>query len=162
MRRLLRWPLCLFILFLPVLGSCADDPYLERAKRLLDQSILIDGHNDLTWAIRDDKKTPGDIVAYDLRKRTAGQTDIPRLREGRVGAQFWSVYIPGELPGGFAHTQLEQIDLARRLIARYPDTFQLTGTVADIRAAHKARRIASLLGIEGGHAIEDSLGALRA
>jgi membrane dipeptidase len=162
MRRPLRWPLFFCILLLPVLGWCADDPYLERARRLLDQSILIDGHNDLPWAIRDDKKTPGDIVAYDLRQRASGQTDIPRLREGRVGAQFWSVYVPGELASGFARTQLEQIDLARRVIARYPDTFQLTGTVAEIRAAHKAGRIASLLGIEGGHAIEDSLGALRA
>ena len=162
MRRPIRWPLFLFVLFIPILGSCADKPDLERARRLLDESILIDGHNDLPWAIRDDKKTPGDIVAYDLRKRTAGQTDIPRLKEGRVGAQFWSVYIPGELAGGFARTQLEQIDLARRVLARYPDTFQLTGTVAEIRAAHSAGRIASLLGIEGGHAIEDSLGALRA
>jgi membrane dipeptidase len=162
MRRSIRWPLFLFALLIPVLAFGADNPYLERARKLLDHTILIDGHNDLPWAIRDDKKAPGDIVAYDLRQRTTGQTDIARLREGRVGAQFWSVYIPGELPGGFARTQLEQIDLARRVIARYPETFRLTGTVAEVRAAHKAGRIASLLGIEGGHAIEDSLGALRA
>jgi membrane dipeptidase len=135
---------------------------LEHARRLLADSILFDGHNDLPWAIRTDKKTPGDIVAYDLRKRTAGQTDLPRLRQGRLSAQFWSVYIPGELPTGFAHTQLEQIDLMRRVIARYPDALQLAGTASDIRAAKKAGRIGSMLGVEGGHAIENSLGALRA
>ena len=160
MRRSIRWSLFSFVLFIPVLGSCADNPDLERAKRLLDQSILIDGHNDLPWRIRE--KAPGDLAAYDLRSRTSGHTDIPRLREGRVGAQFWSVYIPGELPSGFARTQLEQIDIARRVIARYPDTFQFAGTVAEIRAARAKGRIASLLGIEGGHAIENSLGALRA
>ena len=162
MRRLLRWTVLLFVLLTPVLGSCADDPYLERARKLLDHAILIDGHNDLPWAIRDYEKAPGDVAAYDLRGRTSGHTDIPRLREGRVGAQFWSVYIPGELPSGFARTQLEQIDIARRVIERYPDTFQFAGTVKEIRAAHAKGRIASLLGIEGGHAIENSLGALRA
>jgi membrane dipeptidase len=86
----------------------------------------------------------------------------PRLREGRLSAQFWSVYTPPEAAGNFARTQLEQIDLARRLIARYPDTFPLASTAADIRAARKAGRIGSMLGLEGGHAIEDSLGALRA
>src|SRR5262245_10082140 len=115
MRRSIRWPLFLFVLLIPVLGSCADDPYLERARRLLAHTILIDGHNDLPWAIRDYEKAPGDVAAYDLRSRTTGHTDIPRLREGRVGAQFWSVYIPGELPSGFARTQLEQIDIARRV-----------------------------------------------
>ena len=73
---------------------------------------------------------PGDVAAYDLRKPTSGQTDIPRLRAGRVGGQFWSVYVPGELQSGWARTQLEQIDIARRVIARYPDTFQLAGTAA--------------------------------
>ena len=158
----MRWILMLFVLLAPRLVPAADDAYLERARRLLDDAILIDGHNDLPWAIRTYKEAPGDLAAYDLRRRTSGQTDIPRLREGRVGAQFWSVYIPGELPSGMARTQLEQIDIARRMIARYPDTFQLTGSVAEIRAAHAAGRIASLLGIEGGHAIENSLGALHA
>ena len=87
----------------------------------------------------------------------AGQTDIPRLREGGVGAVFWSVYTPGEAAGGFAKTQLEQIDIARRLIAQYPDTFTLASTAADIRAAKAAGKIGGMLGAEGGHAIEDSL-----
>jgi membrane dipeptidase len=135
---------------------------LEHAKRLLADAILFDGHNDLPWAIRTDKKTPGDIVAYDLRKPTAGQTDLPRLRQGGVGAQFWSVYIPGELKTGFARMQLEQIDLMRRVIERYPDSLQLARTAKEIRQARKAGRIGSMLGMEGGHAIENSLGALRA
>ena len=140
------------------------DEALEHAKQVLDRAILFDGHNDLPNAIHDFKDAPGDVAAYDIRGRAPadGQTDIPRLREGRLGAQFWSVYIPPEAGQGFARLQLEQIDLARRLIARYPDTFQLAGTAADIRAAKRAGRIGSMLGIEGGHAIENSLGALRA
>jgi membrane dipeptidase len=138
----------------------ADD--LAHARAVLAKSILFDGHNDLPWAIRTDPKTPGDVVAYDLRKATAGQTDIPRLRAGGLSAQFWSVYIPGELKDHIATTQLEQIDLMRRVIARYPDVFRFAATAADIRAARKSGRIGSMLGIEGGHAIENSLGALRA
>ena len=140
------------------------DAALDHAIEVLDHAVLFDGHNDLPWAIREYKPAPGDVIAYDIRTHAPGmgQTDIPRLREGRVGAQFWSVYTPPEAEGHFARTQLEQIDIARRVIARYPDTFQLASTAADIRAARKAGRIGSMLGLEGGHAIEDSLGALRA
>jgi membrane dipeptidase len=138
------------------------DPALKHANRLLSRAILVDGHNDLPIMIRFNRKAPGDLAAYDLRERTIGQTDIPRLRAGKVGAQFWSVFIPGEGKGPFAPTQLEQIDLARRLIERYPDTLQFAGTVAEIRAAHRHGRIASLLGMEGGQGLENSLGALRA
>jgi len=143
-------------------ASPASPTDLAHARRLLADAILFDGHNDLPWAIRNDEKAHGDVAKYDLRRRTAGQTDLPRLRQGGVSAQFWSVYIPGELPGGFARTQLEQIDLMRRVIARYPDALQLAGTAREIRAAKKAGRIGSMLGMEGGHAIEGSLGALRA
>jgi membrane dipeptidase len=140
----------------------ADDDPLARARKLLQEdALLVDGHNDLPWTIRSDKKAPGDVVAYDLRGSVSGQTDLKRLREGGLWGQFWSVYTPGE-GKRLAATQLEQIELARRMIARYPEALQLTGTVAEIRAARKAGRIASMLGIEGGHAIENSLGALRA
>jgi membrane dipeptidase len=139
----------------------AKDDALEHARKLLRSAILLDGHNDLPWAVRNSRTAPMDVAAYDLRKRTAGQTDIPRLREGGISAQFWSVYVPGEAPGGFARTQLEQIDIAKRIIARYPDTFRLALTAADVRAAKRERRIASLLGMEGGHVLENSLGALR-
>ncbi len=139
------------------------DRALRRARRLLDRHPLIDGHNDLAWTIRQHAKAPGDVEAYDLRRPTPGQTDLARLRAGRVGGQFWSVYVPGDAPSeGFARLQLEQIDIARRVIARYPDHLAPALTAADITAAIRRRRIASLLGLEGGHALENSLGALRA
>ncbi len=142
--------------------AAEQDEALRRAIAVLESTILVDGHNDLPMAIRQYAKAPGDVAAYDLRKPTEGDTDIARLREGRLGAQFWSVYIPGEGRGPFARPQLEQIELARRIIARYPDTFQFATSVADVRAAKRAGRIASMLGMEGGYGIENSLGALRA
>ena len=152
------------VLFVTVCTAAraADDAALARARTLLRSAILVDGHNDLPWAVRTNKAAPGDVAAYDLRTTTSGQTDLARLKLGGVGAQFWSVYIPGETGSGFARTQLEQIDIARRIIAHYPDNLRFATTVAEVRAAHRAGRIASLLGMEGGHAIEDSLGALRA
>jgi membrane dipeptidase len=152
------------VLFVTVCTAAraADDAALARARTLLRSAILVDGHNDLPWAVRTNKAAPGDVAAYDLRTTTSGQTDLARLKLGGVGAQFWSVYIPGETGSGFARTQLEQIDIARRIIAHYPDKLRFATTVAEVRAAHRAGRIASLLGMEGGHAIEDSLGALRA
>jgi len=155
---------CAWVLALLAAIPVHADEALAHAKAVLERAILFDGHNDLPWAIREYAAAPGDVSAYDIRAHAPGegQTDIPRLREGRIGAIFWSVYTPPEAPGNFARTQLEQIDIARRLIARYPDTFQLASTAEDIRAAKRAGRIGSMLGIEGGHAIEDSLGALRA
>ncbi|MGH8204445.1 MAG: membrane dipeptidase, partial [Steroidobacteraceae bacterium] len=145
-------------------ASAQADAALDHAKELLAKAILFDGHNDLPWEIRDSSIAKGKLELYDIRGRAPGkgQTDIPRLREGGVGAVFWSVYTPPEAPGHFARTQLEQIDLARRIIERDPDTFTLASTAADIRAARAAGKIGGMLGAEGGHAIEDSLGALRA
>jgi membrane dipeptidase len=105
------------------------------------------------------------VVAYDLRARTPGHTDFARLQAGGVGGQFWSVYIPGEAEtrqAGYAKVQLEQIDIARRVIARYPDKLAFAGSADEVERAFKGGRIASLLGMEGGHALENSLGALRA
>jgi membrane dipeptidase len=138
----------------------AADPFLARALAVLARHAVLDGHNDLPWAIRE--KAAGDVAAYDLRARTKGATDLERLREGRVGAQFWSVYVPADLPGGVARTQLEQIDVARRMIARYPDRLAFATTADEVEGAMRGGKVASLLGVEGGHAIEDSLGALRA
>jgi membrane dipeptidase len=139
------------------------DPYLERAKRVLRQTPLIDGHNDLPWRIREDSVARGNVDRYDLRKRTPGHTDLDRLKQGMVGAQFWSVYTPGEYPdSGYARVQLEQIDIARRVIAKYPDRLALALTPNDIRNDFRQGKLGSLLGLEGGHAIENSLGALRA
>ena len=143
--------------------STATDQYLARAKRILSQTPLIDGHNDLPWRIREDSIARGNVDAYDLRRRTPGHTDLDRLKAGMVGAQFWSVYTPGDWrDSGYARIQLEQIDIARRFIAKYPDRLALALSAADIRREFKAGKIASLLGLEGGHAIENSLGALRA
>jgi membrane dipeptidase len=140
-----------------------EDAALARARRLLRRSPVIDGHNDLAWTIRNGAKAPGDVEAYDLRRRAPGHTDLARLREGGVGGQFWSVYVPGEAKAeGYARLQLEQIDIARRVIARYPERLQLCLTAADVTRALRRGRVASLLGMEGGHALENSLGALRA
>ncbi len=141
----------------------SDASYLARAKRILGQTPLIDGHNDLPWRIREDSIARGNVDAYDLRKRAPGHTDLDRLRKGMVGAQFWSVYVPGDWPdSGYARVQLEQIDIARHLIAKYPDRLALALSANDIRRDFKNGKIGSLLGMEGGHAIEHSLGALRA
>lgn len=136
---------------------------IEHARSLFTGSPLVDGHNDLPWAMREFAASPLDVDAYDLTKRTTGHTDLPRLRQGGVGGQFWSVYIPGEVAdSGYARMQLEQIDIARRMIARYPRDLMPALTVADLRVAHKTGRIGSMLGMEGGHVLENSLGALRA
>ncbi|HEX5576994.1 MAG TPA: dipeptidase [Gemmatimonadaceae bacterium] len=135
---------------------------LARARRILQTTPLIDGHNDLAWAIREDSVAPRDVAAYDLRKRTRGHTDLPRLAAGMVGGQFWSVYVPGDAKdSGYARIQLEQIDIARRFIAMYPERLQLALTSRDVRDAFKRKRIGSMLGLEGGHVIENSLGTLR-
>jgi membrane dipeptidase len=136
---------------------------LAHAKELLSSTPLIDGHNDLPWAIRENKAAPLSVEAYDLRKHTPHQTDIARMRAGKLGGQFWSVYIPGEArDSGYARMQLEEIDIARRVIAKYPEALVAASTAADVRAAFAAGKVGSLLGMEGGHAIENSLGALRA
>jgi membrane dipeptidase len=142
--------------------SAQDDPALARARRLLASTPLIDGHNDLVWEIRTSPTAPRDVAAYDLRSRTPGHTDLARLRSGQVGAQFWSIYVPGEIrDSGFARIQLEEFDLARRVIARCPDRLALALSAADIEREFKRGRVASLLGMEGGHVLENSLGALR-
>jgi membrane dipeptidase len=129
---------------------------------VLRATPLIDGHNDLPWAIRESTAAPRDVDAYDLRKRTPGHTDLERLRQGMLGAQFWSVYIPGEIKdSGYARVQLEQIDIARRVVAKYPDRLAWALSSGEIRSVFKGGKIGSLLGLEGGHAIENSLGALR-
>jgi membrane dipeptidase len=146
----------------PAQPATANDRALQRAQRLLRSTILVDGHNDLPYAIRESTAAPRDVVAYDLRRPTPGDTDIARLRAGGLGAQFWSVYIPGEGAGPYARQQLEQIDIARQIIERYPDTFMFARSVADVRAAKRAGKIASMLGMEGGYGLENSIGALRA
>ncbi len=145
-------------------AESAPDAALARAREILKAHPLIDGHNDLPYVIRESGKPPRDVESYDLTQRTAGDTDLPRLREGGVGGQFWSVYIPSGADTrarGFARIQLEQIDIALRMIERYPRDLALALTADAIERASAEGKIASMLGIEGGHAIENSLGALR-
>jgi len=137
-----------------------EDASLTRAKDILQSAPVVDGHNDLPWVIRE--KFGGDVEGYDISVRAQYDTDIPRLRQGMVGTQFWSVYVPSSLsPLDAMRAQLEQIDIAQRIIQLYPDDLVLATSVADIAAAQEQGRIASLLGIEGGHTIVNSLGALR-
>jgi membrane dipeptidase len=138
---------------------------------MLGRFPLIDGHNDLPWALRERARQNGaDVsqVVFDLEAPAAGlHTDLPRLAAGGIGAQFWSVYVPASLAGdgtegnGAVAAVLEQIDLARRMIARYPGSFGLALTADDVEQVFASGRVASLLGAEGGHAIAGSLGVLR-
>jgi membrane dipeptidase len=157
------------MLCLPLTAWAAED-YQHRVEQVLLQTPLIDGHNDLPWEIRERFKSDVAVVglAADTRHLPleAGQaalmTDIPRLRAGHVGAQFWSVWIPVGTPGFEAvQMTLEQIDLVKRMSAQYPADFAMAYTAADIRHIHKSHKIASLIGIEGGHQINDSLAVLR-
>jgi membrane dipeptidase len=142
-----------------------SDRFLAEARRILKQVPLIDGHNDVPWQYR--KRTSNDFSALDLAHDTAGlqpamHTDIPRLRAGCVGGQFWSVYVPTKLSGAEAvQATLEQIDVVYRMCARYPETFELALTADDVARIHRKGRIASLIGIEGGHSINNSLATLR-
>ncbi|HKT58679.1 MAG TPA: membrane dipeptidase, partial [Gemmatimonadales bacterium] len=144
-------------------SAAAPDAALAHARALLRSTPLIDGHNDLPWEIRRAKDHPFDVAAYDLRKPAPKHTDLSRLEAGQVGAQFWSIYIDGEMKdSGYARVQLEQFDIARRMIARYPDRLAAALSADDIERSFKRHRVGSLLGMEGGHAIENSLGVLRA
>jgi membrane dipeptidase len=132
------------------------------ARSLLDRFPLIDGHNDLPWALRQAGSL--DPARTDIAGPVEfTHTDLARLARGGVGAQFWSVFVPAELQGDAAvTTTLEQIDLVRQLIARYPDSLELALTAADVQRIMQSGRIASLIGAEGGHSIACSLGTLRA
>ena len=167
---LTRRPLALAVLFATLIfasrlaaQSPPSDPALAHAERLLSRVPLVDGHNDLPWVIRTNKAAPMSVEAYDIRQHQPGMTDIARMKAGHLGAQFWSVYTPGEdKDSGYARLQLEEIDIARRMIARYPEALMPAYTAADIGRAFRAHKVASFMGLEGGHAIENSLGALRA
>jgi membrane dipeptidase len=161
--------LLILLLCMPVIAYAADD-YHHRVAQVLQQTPLIDGHNDLPWEMR--TRFNGDFAKFDLKSDTshlpapvgeaALMTDIPRLRSGMVGGQFWSVWIPVSTPGFEAvQMTLEQIDLVKRMTAQYPSDFEMAYSAADVRRIHKAHRIASLIGIEGGHQINNSLAVLR-
>jgi len=146
-----------------------------RVAKVLAQTPLIDGHNDFPWEVRE--RFAGKVGGFDMRgvltKAPAApgnpenhgglMTDIPRLRAGHVGGQFWSVWIPVSITGPAAvKTTLEQIDIVKRLAARYPADLAMAYSAEDIVRAHKEGRVASLIGVEGGHQIDDSMAVLRA
>lgn len=135
-----------------------------RVREILRSTPLIDGHNDLPWALRQGYGNDPHAVdlATNLDASTALHTDIPRLRAGGVGGQFWSVYVPATLtPTEAARETFEQIDTVRRIVAAHPDVFELATTADEVERIHAAGKIASLIGMEGGYSIDDSLGLLR-
>jgi len=140
----------------------SDLPADTAVKAVLSRNPVLDGHNDLAWALREAGSL--DPAKTDIATRVEfTHTDLPRLAEGGVGAQFWSVFVPADLQGDAAvTTTLEQIDLVRQLAARYPGALELASTAADVERIMSSGRIASLLGAEGGHSIASSLPALRA
>ena len=158
---------CLSTVLLPALLAAAPaTDYSARVTNVLKATPLIDGHNDWAEVLRgreSDKRW-----TIDLREGLGAlpvpyNTDITRLRKGMVGGQFWSVYVPADLPGIEQVKQtLEQIDLVKQIVSRYPDTFELARTAADVRRIHKQGKIASMMGVEGGGQIDESLSVLRA
>jgi membrane dipeptidase len=149
----------------PSPAAAAERPPVVLTEATLElhrSALVVDGHNDLPWQLR----TKGDSGFDKLdisQPQPSLDTDLPRLHKGGVGAQFWSAYAPVETmrKGEAAKVTLEQIDLIRRLVARYPDDLQMALTADDIERIHRAGKIASLIGVEGGHAIENSLASLR-
>jgi len=145
----------------PLAAQVPDSSYIRRALRLHREVPMMDGHNDFPWEMRSQAH-----LSWEGHDMLAGMptfmTDIPRLRAGGVGGQFWSIYIdPSLIPQGAARSMMEQIDMVKQMEARWPAVFAPARTADDVMRAHRQGKIASLLGIEGGHAIENSMGALR-
>jgi membrane dipeptidase len=146
--------------------AAAPDPYAARVARILKDTPLIDGHNDWAESLREregETRWTIDLTQGLDKKPVPYNTDIARLRQGMVGGQFWSAWVSANLPPLEQVKQtIEEIDLIRDIVARYPQTFELAVTAADVRRIHKAGRIASMIGVEGGNQIDNSFSVLRA
>lgn len=159
----------LAVLAVAAQAQAVDPKIAARVDKVLAKTPLIDGHNDVPWAIRGRVGVHPEKI--DLSKDTSGlketngpgmHTDIPRVKAGKLGGQFWSVYIPASVDGPIAvEMTLEQIDIAKSLTQHYPTVFEMASTADDIVRIHKAGRVASLVGVEGGHQMHDSLAVLR-
>jgi membrane dipeptidase len=150
-------------LAVPAAAQPIDARVQARIDRVLKKTPLIDGHNDLPWSLRENHgQSVANLESGADKRDKPLMTDMARLRQGRVGGQFWSVYISGTLTGDEAiRTTIEQIDTARRLIDAYPRDLELASTAADVERIHRSGKVASMLGIEGGRQIGGSLAALR-
>jgi membrane dipeptidase len=150
------------VTLMAIVGAVDAQDFGARARALHKQAPLIDGHNDYPWALRG--LDPGrDFSKAEISKPVPSlMTDIPRLRQGGVGGQFWSVYVPSTMKDKEAvRVTLEQIDIVHRMTRRWPETFEMAHTAADVERSFKAGRIGSLIGMEGGHSIDNSLATLR-
>ncbi|XP_034738130.1 dipeptidase 1 [Etheostoma cragini] len=146
------------------ISSCAvtlaEDMYMTRALQLMSETPLIDGHNDLPWQLR--KQFNNVLKEVDLNTLETTHTNIPKIKRGRLGAQFWSAYVPCETQYKDAVRQtLEQIDVIHRMCEEYPETFMFATSSQDIMEAFNMNKTASLIGVEGGHSLDSSLGTLR-
>ncbi|XP_027703104.1 dipeptidase 1 [Vombatus ursinus] len=144
------------------LALCTADQYRDEAVRIMNETPLIDGHNDLPWQIL--KKFNGQLqrTEANLNYLEGTHTNIPKLRAGLVGGQFWSAYMPCDTQNKDAVKRtLEQIDLIYRMCQTYPETFLCATSTADIKLAFQQKKVASLIGVEGGHSMDSSMGVLR-